>query len=753
MKRRIITTIITLGMLLGLALWNAGRNVKARTTPAVSPVVAPLTVTNTADGGDGSLRKAIADAASGDTINFNLSGCPCTIALTLGKLLINKNLTIQGPGANLLAVSGSSTNFRVFEIDFGSTVTLDGLTIMGGRVPLNGGGILNLGTLTVSNSAVSNNSATFGGGIYNAGTLIVSNSTVSNNSGQDGGGINNSLTLIVSNSTVSNNIASSRGAGIFNGASTMTVGNSTITGNRANGGGGGIFFLPGDTTVNNTIVAGNFAGATPSEMAGGPASASHNLIGDAGSAGGILNGNNGNIVGVAVNNVLDPTLAFNGGPTQTHKLVTNSPALNAGDNALALDASNNPLTTDQRGPGFPRIVGGTVDIGAFELQAPNTAPTARCKNVTVSANSSCQTTITAAQVDDGSSDPDAGDTISLALDSTGPFGLGANTVRLTVTDSHGASSSCTAVVTVVDNTRPVINAPASLNVPTGAGATGCGVVVSDTTLGTATATDNCSGNLAVTRMNVSPGNFFPVGTTTIIYTAADAAGNPQTATQTVTVTDNTPPVITLNGANPMTVQSTTGFVDPGATATDNCAGAVSVTASGSVNVNVPGAYTITYTATDGANTAMTTRTVNVVNTSGPNLTLKPAIQLWPPNHKYHTVTMRQMVASVSDGCSTSLNINNVVIEKVTSDEPDNAPGDADGNTVNDIVIAADCRSVKLRSERDGTKNGRVYAITLRVRDAAGNATRKEFKVSVPIGQNGVPAAQDATAQTRTSGCP
>ena len=116
--------------------------------------------------------------------------------------------------------------------------------------------------------------------------------------------------------------------------------------------------------------------------------------------------------------------------------------------------------------------------------------------------------------------------------------------------------------------------------------------------------------------------------------------------------------------------------------------------------------------------------------------------------------MTQMVQSVSDGCNTALSINNVVIEKVTSDEPDNGLGD--GDTANDIVIAADCRSVQLRAERAGGGNGRVYVITLRVRDApapSGNTTRKEFKVSVPPNQSGASAVQDAAVQTKTSGCP
>src|SRR5215216_3367320 len=104
--------------------------------------------------------------------------------------------------------------------------------------------------------------------------------------------------------------------------------------------------------------------------------------------------------------------------------------------------------------------------------------------------------------------------------------------------------------------------------------------------------------------------------------------------------------------------------------------------------------------------------------------------------------MSQMVESVGDNCA-ALSVNDVVIEKVTSDEPDNAPGNNDGNTVNDIVIAANCKSVQLRAERDGTRNGRVYVVTLRVSDASGNTTRSVFRVSVPLNQNGTPAIEDA----------
>jgi hypothetical protein len=135
----------------------------------------------------------------------------------------------------------------------------------------------------------------------------------------------------------------------------------------------------------------------------------------------------------------------------------------------------------------------------------------------------------------------------------------------------------------------------------------------------------------------------------------------------------------------------------------------------------------------------------------PTITLKAPISLWPPNHKYRTVDISQMVQSASDPEDDNVNIKSVVIEKVTSDESDDAPGGRDGNTDNDIVIASDCKSVQLRSERHDTKNGRVYSITLWVADSAGNVTREEFKVSVPLNRSGVLALEDPPALTITSG--
>ena len=95
--------------------------------------VQAATVTTTADSGNGSLRAAIAAAVPGETINFTVSG---TITLTTGELLVNKNLTVSGPGAANLTIERSAASgtadFRLFNIDSG-IVTLSGLTIRNGR--------------------------------------------------------------------------------------------------------------------------------------------------------------------------------------------------------------------------------------------------------------------------------------------------------------------------------------------------------------------------------------------------------------------------------------------------------------------------------------------------------------------------------------------------------------------------------------------------------------------------------------------
>ncbi|HJU55190.1 MAG TPA: HYR domain-containing protein [Pyrinomonadaceae bacterium] len=337
-----------------------------------------------------------------------------------------------------------------------------------------------------------------------------------------------------------------------------------------------------------------------------------------------------------------------------------------------------------------------------------------------------------------------------------PFPTGTTTITYTARDSNNNTATATQTVTVTESPAipPIVDAPANVTLFTGPGATSCGVTVAnlDATLGTATASDNCPG-VTVVRSGVPAGNTFPVGNTTVTYTATDRSGNTATDTQVVTVVDNTPPVITVTGNNPMTVECHTAFTDPGATANDACDGSRTVTTTGSVNPNVVGTYTLTYTATDTkGNSAQATRTVNVVDTTPPTLTMKNvSISLWPPNHKYTTINLTQLVQSASDSCDSGVDINDVVITKVTSDELENSSGD--GNTLNDIIIAANCRSAQLRSERDGGGNGRVYTFTFKVTDPSGNSTTKTAKVTVPQSQNGAGAVDSGVKYTVNSNCP
>ncbi len=225
-------------------------------------------VTNCNDSGPGSLRQAVLDAASGDTIDFPLSPTCSTIVLA-STIDITTSLTIDGPGASGLAVSGNDAS-RVFVIDSGVTATISGLTIEDGSVSdaNGGGGIENLGTLTVADSVLSANSVgtgTSGGAIANnGGTLVISDSTMSGNSaGIDGGAIENGGgagggvgTVTISDSTVSDNTASGNGGGIENGG-TLTVSDSTISGNSDTGGGGAIFTIGGTVNVSHSTLSGN----------------------------------------------------------------------------------------------------------------------------------------------------------------------------------------------------------------------------------------------------------------------------------------------------------------------------------------------------------------------------------------------------------------------------------------------------------------------------------------------------------------
>jgi Right handed beta helix region len=247
----------------------------------------------------------------------------------------------------------------------------------------------------IVNSTIAGNTASGGaGGIIfdNGNTLTILNSTISGNTAQDGAGggllIDEGLEAFIANSTFANNTATAGAGGrIALAEVSLTLIQTTISGNTAADSGDGLYIAgyaepesrisqpgeddgvgaqqAGEVTITGTIIAGNADG---SDDIG--SSDPHDVNADNSVLGGIdavitvVDGGGNQL------DVTDPglgTLASNGGPTQTMALL---------DGRVAIDAGPDPLPSfpgnefDQRGPGFDRVVGARVDVGAFEVQAP-----------------------------------------------------------------------------------------------------------------------------------------------------------------------------------------------------------------------------------------------------------------------------------------------------------------------------------------------------------------------------------------------
>jgi CSLREA domain-containing protein len=338
--------------------------------------------------GDCSLREAVnaANASpSDDTINF--ASALTGITLT-NQILINNagSLAINGPGANTLTIDGGIGTNRIFLMD-NAAVTISGMTLTGGNGQSDalysgsGGAIYtNGGSLTLDGVHLTGNTTLgAGGGFYAYSSLTIVNSTISGNTATYGGGFYNSGSLIVANSTISSNTASNGGGFVIVGDTRLR--NVTITNNTAQQV-GGIYQsysfvdedppIPSSLDFGNTIVAGNIStnGITP-EISNNPfsiiTSKGGNLIGD--SPGDSIN--TGRAIAYQPTDIRDTNpmlgaLQNNGGTTPTHALLTGSPAIDKGINSLSINPFNNSiLQTDQRG--FARILGSVVDTGAFEF--------------------------------------------------------------------------------------------------------------------------------------------------------------------------------------------------------------------------------------------------------------------------------------------------------------------------------------------------------------------------------------------------
>ncbi len=407
----------------GLTISGGGQSRVFQVDGGVAASISGLTITggNAGNGNGGGLANYGTASLSNCTVSDNSASSGGGLFLFEGATTLLTNCALSGNsalsgntasfGGGLYSLNGTTTltNCTISGNSAGiisgglffflGTATLTDCTVGGNSAGVFGGGLSIIGdTATLTNCTVENNSAAYnGGGVYaHLSTTTLTNCTISGNSvpGGSGGGLqtgDDATTL--TNCTISGNSASYSGGGSCNYGSTDTLTNCTISGNSSSGTGGGLAdgrgvpncimvlndctvsgnsalgkgggvstLIHDTTTLGNTILAGN-TGLTAPDGAGGFTSQGNNLIGETdGSSGWVSSDLTGTIA-----NPLDPLLAplgnF-GGPTQTMALLFGSPAIDAGNNAL-IPAG---ITTDQRGIGYPRIVYGIVDIGAYEFQ-------------------------------------------------------------------------------------------------------------------------------------------------------------------------------------------------------------------------------------------------------------------------------------------------------------------------------------------------------------------------------------------------
>lgn len=358
------------------SLWHAvcGLAIVLTLGAGLAPASAKTyTVKNLDNTGNGSLRSVLSKLATShdnsNTITFK-SGLNGIIHLTSPLPEITKSVSINGPGANKIKITAPVGG--AFDVVAG-VVNVSGLTIEGrggdaSAIVRNQAALLSIEECVITSKSSSNQT-----GLINevAGTTLLTSSSVVNNSGLgNGGGILNQGTLTILNSTLANNSATQGGALYNELTATTIITNSTVADNSADTTGGGIYNDNGSVSLGNTIVARNVgsAAAIADDAHGFFASSGHNLIGSTA-------GNSGfgatDITNVASDDLgLAATIAVNQGPTPTLALIAGSPAVDAGDDALAVDADGTALAFDQRGSPFDRTVGTSVDIGAFESNIP-----------------------------------------------------------------------------------------------------------------------------------------------------------------------------------------------------------------------------------------------------------------------------------------------------------------------------------------------------------------------------------------------
>ena len=704
-----------------------------------------------------------------DTIVFNLPG---TITFSLagimedggetGDLDITDSLTIIGhPDGTTIDAADLD---RIFDINPGN---LPGIVVILRNIHItNGTGLGGAGGIQLRGA-----------------TLYLENCTISNSfaQGGDGGAIamGDGAILNMTNSTLTGNVGNHHAGAIIVESGTANITNSTISGNNTSPGftnlTGGIRNT-GIVNLRNTIVAGNNPGGDLPNLDGQFNSLGYNIVGDL--------GNNTPLNPVIIPapgiadqiNVSDALLNFgplqnNGGPTPTRALLAGSIAIDKGH------ASGS--TTDQRGLVRPcddgsiaNATGGDGgDVGAFEVQVMcvvGGAPTAVDDAATVAEDSGANTI----NVLVNDSDPDL-DTLTVTAVTQGANGtvvitnagadvsytpnanfFGGDTFTYTISDGNGGFDTATVMVTVTG----VQDAPAAnddgatvaedsvanvINVLANDGdADGDALVVDSVSQGANGTVVNNGTSVSYTP---NP-DFF--GTDSFTYTISDGNGGLDSATVNITVTNiNDTPVANNDNYN-MNQDTTLNVPAPGVLGNDTDADSDPLSAvyvggngpnNGMLTLNPDGSFSYTpnpgftgmdtfnYISNDGGDDSnVATVTITINDTQAPTINCAVAdAMLWPPNHALLNVGL-SVTATDNDGMVPVLQID------VFSDEDDHLPaGGGMSPDAKDIAPG----TLRLRAEREGGGDGRVYVIRIRATDTSSNSSVSYCTVVVPKSQS------------------
>ncbi|MFI5455435.1 MAG: beta strand repeat-containing protein [Isosphaerales bacterium] len=427
------TATITAGTASVTAVANGtvGQYSVSATDPAAAPATFSLangavyTVTDTTDLGSGSglsgdLRYCInqANETPGSTIEF---GSGVTGSINLGSgLNLSADTIITGAGASI-AVIGNGP-YRVFVVDSGVTATISGLTITEGELGY-GGGVSNGGVLTLTDDTIVQCQGWQGAGVYNGGVVTLINDTITQNvAGVGGGGVFNDGTAILINDTIVGNTSFYWGGGISNSTNaTMELDNSIVTNNNYHDQSN----IPSDLSDQGTIFGGS------------------DMINDI-----LWDGGTDHLTNALTGKPLLASLGNYGGTTQTMALLPGSPAIDAGNTALAVDARGNPLTTDQRG--MKRVVGAAVDIGAVESGGFTLTPVPASSPQTTLIDAAFTNPLTVSVAANNKSEPVDSGFVTFAAPSSGASAtLSATTVTIlagtaSVTATANGRGGCTA---------------------------------------------------------------------------------------------------------------------------------------------------------------------------------------------------------------------------------------------------------------------------------------------------------------------